>query len=76
MHVIQCSLGQAQVSTTRIYTDPTDPLTRDAVGRIGRVLWPGAEETRLEMQPGTVGEDSLTGEFPGQRRVGRQGLEP
>jgi len=29
--VIQRILGHAQVSTTRIYTDPTDPLTREAV---------------------------------------------
>jgi hypothetical protein len=28
------------VTTTRIYTDPTDPLTREAVDRIGGLLWP------------------------------------
>ena len=32
MHVIQCILGHAQVTTTRIYTDPTDSLTREAPG--------------------------------------------
>lgn len=40
MHVIQRILGHAQVTTTRIYTDPTDPLTRDAADRIGGLLWP------------------------------------
>ena len=30
IHVIQRILGYAQVTTTRIYTDPTDPLTREA----------------------------------------------
>ena len=40
MHVIQRILGHAQISTTRIHTDPTDPLTRDAADRMGRALWP------------------------------------
>jgi integrase len=40
MHVMQRILGHAQVSTTRIYTDPTDPLTREAADRIGRALRP------------------------------------
>jgi hypothetical protein len=44
IHVIQRTLGHAQVSTTRIYTDPTDPLTREGVARIGRALWPDASE--------------------------------
>jgi integrase len=40
IHVIQRILGHAQVTTTRIYTDPTDPLTREATDRIGELLWP------------------------------------
>lgn len=40
MHVIQRILGHAQVSTTRIYTDPTDLLTREAADRIGGLLLP------------------------------------
>jgi integrase len=40
MHVIQRILGHAQVTTTRIYTDPTDPLTRAAADSIGGLLWP------------------------------------
>ena len=44
LHVIQRILGHAQVSTTRIYIDPTDPVTREAVDRIGRALWPDDPE--------------------------------
>jgi integrase len=40
IHVIQRILGHAQVTTTRIYTDSTDPLTREAADRIGGLLWP------------------------------------
>jgi integrase len=40
IHVIQRILGHAQLSTTRIYIDPTDPLTREAVDTIGGLLWP------------------------------------
>ena len=39
MHVIQRVLGHAQISTTRIHSGPTDPLTRDAADRMGRALW-------------------------------------
>jgi site-specific recombinase XerD len=31
-HVIQRILGHARVTTTWIYTEPTDPLTREAAG--------------------------------------------
>jgi site-specific recombinase XerD len=33
MHVIQRILGHAPVTTTRIYTDPADSLTREAAIR-------------------------------------------
>jgi hypothetical protein len=51
MHVIQRILGHAQVTTTRIYTEPTDPLTREAAGLIGKALWPDASKLQPEMQP-------------------------
>ncbi len=44
-------LGHAQVTTTRIYTDPTDPLTREAAGLIGKALWPDAGELQPQLQP-------------------------
>jgi hypothetical protein len=50
MHVIQAILGHAQVSTTRIYTDPTDSLQREAADKLGRALWPDAEEQATGQQ--------------------------
>ena len=44
IHVIQKILGHAQVTTTRIYTDPTDVLTREAADSIGGLLWPDARQ--------------------------------
>jgi len=51
MHVIQRILGHAQVTTTRIYTEPTDPLTREAAGLIGKALWPDAGRPQPQLQP-------------------------
>jgi Phage integrase family len=50
MHVIQAILGHAQVSTTRIYTDPTDSLQREAMGKLGSALWPDAGEQATGQQ--------------------------
>ena len=49
IHVIQRIPGQ--VTTTRIYTEPTDPLTREAAGLMGRALWPEASQVQPELQP-------------------------
>jgi integrase len=43
MHVIQRILGHAQVTTTRVYTDPTDLLTREAADLIGGLLLPDGD---------------------------------
>ncbi len=51
MHVIQRILGHGQVTTTRIYTDPTDPLTREAAGLIGKALWPDEGKLQPQLQP-------------------------
>jgi hypothetical protein len=51
MDVIQRILGHAQVTTTRTHTEPTDPLTPEAVGLIGKALWPDAGKLLPEMQP-------------------------
>jgi integrase len=50
MHVIQAILGHAQVSTTRIYTDPTDNLQREAMGKLGSALWPDAGDQATGQQ--------------------------
>ena len=61
-HVIRRILGHAQVSTTRIYTDPTDPLTREAVGRIGSALWPDAPDAAQPQLGMQLAATASTGE--------------
>ena len=76
LHVIQRILGHAQVSTTRIYTDPTDPLTREAVGRIGSMLWPDAGQPQREMQRPTSNDTGQREEAPGQDGCAARDLNP
>ncbi len=52
-------LGHAQIGTTRIHTDPTDPLTPEAVGRVGGMPWPEPEADRNQRpctRRGTTGK--------------------
>jgi hypothetical protein len=35
----------------RIYTERTDPLTREAAGLIGKALWPDAGKLQPQLQP-------------------------
>jgi integrase len=56
MHVIQQILGHAQITTTRRYTDPTNPMQREAADKIGGLLWPeivgdGQGDTTLKTSP-------------------------
>jgi integrase len=67
MHVIQRILGHAQISTTRIYADPTDPLTRDAADRMGRALWP-EERPRAGLSADEARHAEALTEAPGERR--------
>jgi integrase len=76
LHVIQRILGHAQVSTTRIYTDPTDPLTREAVGRIGNMLWPDAGQPQREMQRPMSNDTGQQEETPGQDGCAARDLNP
>jgi len=79
LHVIQRILGHAQVSTTRIYTDPTDMLTREAVGRIGSALWPDAPDAAQPqpgMQPPAADGAGNLGETPGQDGCAARDLNP
>jgi integrase len=49
IHVIQRILGQ--VTATWIYTGPTDLLTCEAAGFIGKTLWPEASQVQPELEP-------------------------
>jgi len=78
-HVIQRILGHAQVSTTRIYTDPTDPLTREAVGRIGSALWPDAPDAaqpQLGMQLAATASTGETEETQAQNGCAARDSNP
>ena len=50
IHVIQRNLGHARVTATRIYTEPTHPLTREGAGLIGKAPWPDAADA-AQLQP-------------------------
>jgi site-specific recombinase XerD len=76
LHVIQRILGHAQVATTRIYTDPTDPLTREAVDRIGTALWPDAGQPQPGMQPPPANDHRDAGITPGQDGCAARDLNP
>jgi hypothetical protein len=76
MHVIQRILDHAQGSMTRIYTDPTDPLTREAVGRIGAMLWPDEGQPQPGMQPDPANRGREPEETPRQNGWGARGSNP
>ena len=64
---------------TRIYTDPTDPLTREAVGRIGSALWsdaPDVAQPQRGMQLGPAASTGETEETPGQDGCAARDLNP
>jgi integrase len=76
MHVIQRILGHAQVTTTRIHTDPTDPLTREAAGLIGRALWPDVGESPPELQRQSGEQANGTAKTRGQDGCAARDLNP
>jgi hypothetical protein len=79
LHVIPRIFEHAQVSTTRIYTDPTDPLTREAVGRIGSALWPDAPDVaqpQRGMQLGPATSARKRGKSPGQNGCAARDSNP